>query len=60
MNLADASLIVTIECPGEVVEHNAHRVEKRTLTWTFMLKDLLEQQDREWTIEFACRREKSR
>ena len=60
VDLADSSLVVTIACPGEVVEHNAHRVDDRNLTWTFMLKELQEKQDRDWTIEFTCRREESR
>ncbi|MDP6721618.1 MAG: hypothetical protein QGF59_23325 [Pirellulaceae bacterium] len=60
LDLNDASLVVTIACPGEVVEHNAHTAEDRTLTWNFSLKELQERQDRDWTIEFACRREGSR
>ncbi len=60
LDLGASSLVVSIACPGEVVEHNAHRVEGRTLTWTFKLKELQEHQERDWIIKFTCRREGNR
>ncbi len=60
VDLGDSSLVVSIVCPGEVVEHNAHRVEGRTLTWNFKLKELQEHQTRDWTVTFTCRREEDR
>ena len=57
LDLSDSALVISIACPGEVVEHNADTVEGRTLTWTFKLTELQEHQDRDWTITFTCRRE---
>lgn len=56
-DLRDGKLVVSIVTPGDVVEHNAHKVEGRTLTWAFKLKELQEHQDRDWVIKFTCRRE---
>jgi len=28
------------------------------LSWTFKLKELQEQQERDWTVEFTCQKEK--
>ena len=58
-DLRDSKLVVSIACPGEVVKHNAHQVEGRVLTWTFRLKELQQRQDRDWTIEFTCRKEEN-
>ena len=55
--LGDSTLKISILCPGEIAEHNADRVEGRTLTWEFKLKELQERQDRDWVVEFTCRRE---
>jgi hypothetical protein len=57
-DLGSSSLVISIHCPGEVVEHNADKVDGRTLSWTFNLKELQEQQERDWTVEFSCRKEK--
>ncbi|HIE98785.1 MAG TPA: hypothetical protein EYQ63_17695 [Fuerstia sp.] len=46
-DLRTSALEITISCPGDVVEHNAHRMEGRTLTWKFELKKLQQHQDRE-------------
>jgi hypothetical protein len=59
-DLRDSKLVVSIACPGEVVEHNANIVEGRTLTWTFKLKELQEHQNRDWVIKFTCSREGDR
>ena len=55
-DLGDSTMKISIVCPGEVVDHNAHKVEGRTLTWEFNLKDLQEKQDRDWIVKFTCRR----
>ena len=60
VDLGDGALVVSIACPGEVVEHNAHRVAGRILSWTFKLKELQEHQDRDWIVKFTCRREGNR
>ena len=57
LDLRDSVLRITIVCPGEATEHNAHRVEGRTLTWEFNISELQERQDRDWIVEFSCRRE---
>jgi hypothetical protein len=54
-DLRDSKLVISIECPGQVVEHNAHQVKGRNLTWTFKLQELQEHQDRDWIVKFTCR-----
>ncbi len=56
-DLGDSVLKISINCPGEVTDHNAHRIEGRTLTWEFKLKELQEKQDRDWIAKFTCRQE---
>lgn len=53
-DLRDSKLKITIHCPGRVASHNAHKVDGRTLTWVFKLKELQEKQDRDWTVQFVC------
>ena len=57
-DLGKSALVISIVCPAEVVSHNAHKVDGRRLTWTFNLKELQQQQDRDWIVEFTCRKEK--
>ncbi len=57
-DLGKSSLVISIDCPGEIVKHNAHQVDGRRLTWTFNLKELQQQQGRDWTVELSCRKEK--
>ena len=57
-DLGQSSLVISITVPGDVVKHNAHKVDGRRLTWTFNLKELQQQQDRDWTVEFTCQKEK--
>ena len=57
-DLGKSSLVISIVCPAEVVSHNAHQVDGRRLTWTFNLKELQQQQGRDWTVELSCRKEK--
>jgi hypothetical protein len=56
-DLRTSAMEITISCPGDVVEHNAHQVEGRNLTWKFELKKLQQHQDRDWIVEFKCRSE---
>jgi hypothetical protein len=56
-DLGQSSLVISIHCPGDIVKHNAHKVDGRRLTWTFNLEDLQQQQDRDWTVEFTCQKE---
>ena len=56
-DLGESSWVITIECPGEVITHNATSADGRRLTWDFSLQTLQEQQDRDWTVEFTCRKE---
>lgn len=56
-DLGQSSLVISIICPAEVVSHNAHKLDGRRLTWTFNLKELQQQQDRDWIVEFTCRKE---
>ncbi len=56
-DLRTSALEITISCPGDVVEHNAHQVDGRNLTWKFELKKLQQHQDRDWIVEFTCRSE---
>ncbi len=53
-DLRDSRMKITIHCPGKVVSHNAHKVDGRTLMWDFRLKDLQENQDRDWIVQFVC------
>lgn len=57
IELGNSMLKISIACPGDVLEHNAHKVEGRSLTWEFKLQELQMHQDRDWTVEFKCRRE---
>ena len=57
IDLRNSVLKITIICPGEATEHNAHHVEGRKLMWEFNLKELQERQDRDWIVKFTCRRE---
>jgi hypothetical protein len=57
IKLGNSVLKISIVCPGDVLEHNAHQVEGRTLIWEFKLQELQERLDRDWTVEFKCRRE---
>ncbi len=56
-DLGKSTWTISITSPGEVLEHNADKVEGRKLTWEFNLQKLQQQQDRDWTVEFTCRRE---
>ncbi len=57
LDLGKSKLVISIACPGEVVEHNADQVSGRKLTWEFELQELQDNQDRDWTVTFVCRRE---
>jgi hypothetical protein len=59
-DLGDSMLKITIACPGEVVDHNAKRVKGNTLIWEFKLKEMQENQDRDWIVSFTTRREKGK
>lgn len=57
IDLGKSFHVISILCPGEVLTHNAHEIDGRKLTWRFKLKDLQQQQDRDWIVEFTCRKE---
>jgi hypothetical protein len=59
-DLGDSMLKISITCPGNVVKHNAQRVKGNTLIWEFKLKELQENQDRDWIVSFTTRREQGK
>lgn len=59
-DLGDSLLKISITCPGVVVKHNAQKVNGSTLTWEFKLKEMQENQDRDWIVSFTTRLEKGK
>ena len=60
IDLGDSTLNVMVVCPGGVIEHNADSVNGQKLVWNFKLKELQENQDRDWVVEFKWKKEDQR